>query len=159
MRKLGTILLALVFVLAFAPVASAQDQGSCANPNTDYGGASLRLWENLPTDTSDGNDTVYIFCHVGANASFSNLANLSHTPPGGCHSVHYLHGANWNDCVSSATVWLASSLWRACFFIDSGFRRLSYYVTGRQEGSRWDIPPDDETSSVLIQNDGTCNKY
>lgn len=157
MKRLVVVLVVLVLTLTFAPTAFAGTQGSCT-PNGNS--VSLRLWENEINDTSDGNDTVWIFCNRTAPAKWSDLSQLDHTLPGGCHSIHPLHGPNWNDCVDSYTIWgMASSLWRICWWKDAGYMADTSFTSGPlTNGSRHDFfyTFGEEISAIKVTNGNTC---
>ncbi len=146
------VLVVLIATLTFAPVASAHTFGSCTNPITP--GNSVVVYENQSGDFSDGNDKWWAICHAGAPFGYPDLRQIS-TDPYDCHAG-ILPKGTWNDCISSVQYWLATSLWRFCFYRDLTYSQLSYWVQGPADGVRVNIAPNDDATSMRLRNDGTC---
>lgn len=108
-----SILIAVMLCLSAFVVAPATafagTQGSCSGTDT----SRLLLWENAIGDTSDGNDNLW---KCGGDA---DLNNDSHTLPGDCNT-QLIDRANWNDCVSSVTVWVPSG-YVLCFYGNANY--------------------------------------
>lgn len=128
---LGVLLIALALApmvravprtpIAVEEPASAGTQGSC----TPSFNASVRFWENAPSDHSDGDDSLWFICNGGANAQNGDLRNIEHTLPGNCNAS--LGGANWwNNCVTRVQVWLPTQFWRFCAYDGINFNGTVY---------------------------------
>jgi hypothetical protein len=125
--KLSTVLMALALCMAafiIAPVSSvfAGTQGSCSVSDT----TKVRLYENRINDTSDGNDQLWL-C-----GNDSNLTQ-THTLSGGCQSQAIIKPFDdWNDCVSSAFVYVPAST-ILCFYENANYSGYAQKVTPRSE--------------------------
>lgn len=151
---LSAILAVVLTVVAVAYV-DAHTFGTCGSPSTENGGTVV-VWENAIGDTSDGNDKWWSMCHSAAGFGYPDLRAIS-VDPYDCHrSPPAVPGGTWNDCISSVQVWLASSLWRLCIYRDLSYHNLSYWVQGYQNGTRVNITPNDDATSIRLMNDGTC---
>lgn len=128
MRRFRTILgllLTLALVAIAAPAAVlAGTQGTCSPHDTSM----VRLWENIIGDTSDNNDS-YWKC-----GDDSDLDNDDHTLPGTC-KAGILARENWNDCVSSVTVYVATG-YKWCFYGNSLYGNPLGSITHSQNGNR-----------------------
>lgn len=138
MRRLVVVLSALAVLLTFAPVASGATQWSCSN---DF---RVLLYENKINDTSDNDDRLWV-CG-GAD----NLAEYSHTLPGGC-KAGYVSYDNWNDCVSSVKPYYPTG-WKACFYVNEDYNGAIPGI-GTTSGSRLNMPNgyNDSLSSVVFK--------
>lgn len=151
-RKLLVILAVFAMALTFAPVVSATTQGTCSGSST-----SIRLWENAPTDTSDGNDTLYAICKYGTG--IPDLSGTHHDPTGYCNNGTPFHvGDSWNDCIDSVTInLLNSNLYRLCAYDDANYQGvilLSISGTSVYNHTRVDLggnPQRDHMSSVRVR--------
>lgn len=155
MKRLIGIALAVLLVWSATPVVLAGTQGSC----TPSGNVSLRLWENAIGDTSDGNDTLWLFCNHTAPIGHHNLNQITHTLPGDCQGPGGIGMTTWNDCVNSYTIWgMGSSLWRICWYTVKDYSGNSSFTSGPlTDGSRHDFPYfQDQISSIKVTNDGSC---
>lgn len=156
MKRLIVILSVIVLMLTFVPVVSAGTQGSCSPASNK---SSLRVWENVVGDTGDGNDSIWLWCNRTAPVGASDLSQWAHTLPGGCHSRHPFHGANWNDCIDSYSVYgLGSYLWCLRWWTNAGYGGSSSWVHGAHSSAQTDFAYtfDEEISSIAITNDGNC---
>lgn len=145
MRRFIVVLASLVVLLTFAPVASAADQGSCANPNV-----AVRMWENRKYDYSDNNDSWWAIC--GGAIQINDFSTIAHTLPGDCKAGIF-SSSTWNDCISSFTVWLPSSSWRLCIYGNAGYTTVLANQAGPLAGSRFDFNDfaNDGASSARIR--------
>lgn len=159
MKRLLALASALVLLFALTPTALAGTQGGCSTPGTS--GLSVRFWENSINDFSDGNDTWWSVCNHTAPYSNRNLHLIDHTLPGECNDgVPFNQWEWWDNCISSVTVWgMGSSLWRLCWWTDKDFSGSLSWLTGPYpNGTRRDLPYfNDQTTSWIMNNDGTCN--
>jgi len=131
------MLFAVLLVGAMVGIALAGTQGSCLT--TDV--TKFRLWENVIGDASDNNDTLWL-C-----TSDTNLDNNDHTLPGDCKAGVF-NSPNWNDCVSSVSVWLPAG-WCADFFRDSGQGgNMNMTVQGPVSGTRINLAYNDQLSGL-----------
>lgn len=145
----------MAMFLTFAPVVSAGTQGACSNPGS--AGVSVRLWENVIGDGSDGNDSVWLMCNSGT--SRPDLDDVNHTLADGCKSQSLFKlQDDWNDCVNSVTVYLVSSSWRVCFYQNANY---GGYISGSArsgplQASRYNLSSSDTLSSVRISYLTSC---
>jgi hypothetical protein len=129
-----------VLGLASLPaIALAGTQGSCPSSDT----SKVRLWENTTTDSSDGNDSLW------KCGNDNDLSNDTHTLPGDCKS-NLANQPNWNDCVSSVSVWVPSG-WCVNFYRSAGYDNLmpNSTVQGPSTGVRFNLQYNDALSSFL----------
>lgn len=131
---LGTLRLAvvggLVALLMLVPgVALAGTQGSCSSGDA----TKVRLWENEESDTSDGNDSVWV-C-----VAEDWLRDISHTLSGDCNRPWPPSGT-WNDCVSSYTIWVPDGK-RFCLYRDVDNGTVIQNKLGPLNGVRIDLSP------------------
>lgn len=111
MRRLVVALGVLLGALALAPLVRADTQGSCT-PTTNV---SIRFYENVPSDHSNDDDSIWIVCNGGATAQNGNMANVPHVLPGECNG-RLGDGSTWDNCTSTVRMWLPSSFWRFCAY-------------------------------------------
>jgi hypothetical protein len=148
-----------------AQVQQAGAQGGCAYPQP---AGSLQVWENIASDSSDGNDYWWVWCGQSipnGGLVISDLSFADHTLSGYCNRPFpfkprpgYVDDDDWNDCISSVTVFLPSSLWVICVYQDAGFNGQAWHTNGPKMGARYTLPIGikDENSSIRMDNDGSC---
>lgn len=159
MRRLLVGLSTLVLFLTFVPVVYAGTQGGCGIKNA----GSLQAWENISTDHGDGDDNLWIFCSPGpipnGGLVVTDFNVVPHALAGTCQSIHF-HADDWNDCISSFTLWLPSSLWVLCAYQDASWGGQAWHIAGPLMQVRVNIPSGigirDEVSSLRMDNDGNC---
>lgn len=148
---LWVILSTLAVMFTFAPVVLAGTQGSCS-PGGSAG--SVRVWENSTGDSSDGNDSWWAVCNSASGWTDLNVSPIF-SLPGHCQGA--FGNSNWNDCISSYTVWLPGSTWRLCLYGQKDYNTLYPVITnkvGPISGVRYNIPSgqgNDGTSSLRIR--------
>jgi hypothetical protein len=142
LRTLVSTALAISLAGTLAPVVFADTQGSdCVGDST-----VVRLWENPINDTSDGNDSVWL-CDTQ-----SNLANISHLPPGNCHSP-FFGSTTWSDCVDSYTIRTPTGVW-ICFYKNANYVAFEDSRQGWNE--RFNILSPDTLTSFVFTFGSTC---
>lgn len=82
------------------------------------------------------------------NGTIHDLGTITHTLPGQCSATIHFQD-DWNDCVSSVRVWLASG-YRLCLYRDSQQNGLIQSVTGPKTDYRFNMAENDALSSVAI---------
>ena len=139
--SLAVILMSLTLALGVATLVSAGTQGSCTNS------ARVLVWENASTDTGDGNDNLWICGVVGK----SDMRNIAHTLAGNCQAPFNFQD-NWNDCISSYSVYLPSNLYRVCLYTDINYGGDKAWVIGPATGQRYNFGStfNDKVSSMKI---------
>lgn len=151
-RRLMALLSSMVLIGALvgaspAPVF-AGTQGSCSPSDT----SKVRLWENASGDTQDGNDSLWL-C-----GSDSDLSNNAHTLPGNCRDG-LVGKEEWNDCVSSATVYIQSGQ-RLCFYRAANYGTLlsgNGNIQGPVSGLRYNFSGfDNDSLSSFKFTTGSC---
>jgi hypothetical protein len=105
MRRTIAAVVALLYLLAFAPVAWAGTQGSCPPDDT----MKVRFYENSIGDGSDNNDTWW-----RCSSSDSSFGNDTHTLTGLCKAF-VKPTDTWDDCISSVQAYYPSG-YRFCLY-------------------------------------------
>lgn len=154
MRKILVSLLTSIALLVsfFALPVSAGSQGSCAMQDT----TKVILYENKIGDTSDGDDRLWL-C-----SSTLDFRNLPHTLPGMCHYTFVKTYDDWDNCVSSMTVFLPSgdSTWRACYYTGYNAGGSVGYISGSSSynGVRFDVGStfNDAISGLIFLHTTAC---
>lgn len=150
--RLCTALTITMMALAAPSMTFAGTQGTgCVESE------HVLLWENTIGDTSDGNDTLNQGC--GNIRSNADLDATNHTLSGLCKAGVKLQD-DWEDCVSSVTVWLTSNttfcLYENPFFDDA---HDVFTISGPRSQYRVNVPSYimDAASSWKIVNGGWLN--
>jgi hypothetical protein len=121
--------LAILLTIGLAGIVFAGTQGSdCPGDTT-----KVRLWENVEGDTSDGNDS-YWQC---VNESDLSSSDDDHTLAGTC-KPNPIWSDDWNDCVSSFTIWIPNG-WKFCVYRDQDYKVLLEDYIGPESGDRMDV--------------------
>ena len=106
--------------------------------------------ENASGDTADGNDLLSV-C-----SSIPDLSKVDHTLPGNCNNGVPLGRPDWNDCVSSWSLYLNTNQYVACIYVHANYFTLTtplQVVLGPRSGTRFNfvgLTKDDKASSVRI---------
>ena len=130
LRRLAALFAGCSLLLggAWAPPVLAGQQGFCQGADT----SKVILWENAIGDNTDGNDSLWK-CDDDIS-----LVDDQHLPAGDCKG--FLVGqANWNDCVSSFTVWIPAG---KCLLMyrDTNYRAAFPVMPGPALGVRVNAP-------------------
>lgn len=152
LRRLLSILAASVMLgasmaIVVPALAMAATQGSCESDDNN----KVKLWENSIGDTSGGNDALWKCTSDG------NLGDDDHTIAGDCNRP-FPEAGNWNDCVSSFTVYVSAN-WKLCLYQDSGYDTLKATYFGSLTGTRYDagaLWDDKLTSFSFTQQANNC---
>lgn len=139
-RRPAAVIVVVLLQLALLPgLVLAGTQGSCLAGDT----TKLRLWENTIGDTQDNNDTLWL-CN-----SDTDLSNNDHSLPGNCEASPF-DKFEWNDCVSSVSIYLPSG-WCVDFFRDPGQgANMNNTVQGPASGVRINLPYNDQLSGTVM---------
>lgn len=145
----GAALIAGSALFVFAAPAMAGTQGT-ACPITDSN--KVLMYENTSTDHSDGDDRLW---QCGNNSTYDDN---SHTLSGMCKSAALLKTQDdWNDCISSAQVWLSGTM-NLCVYTQDGYTGVNEQrIAGPQAGTRinFQLGLADYVSSHRFVEDGT----
>lgn len=126
-RPSAAVLGALLLITMSVGLVNAGTQGAdCPGDAT-----KVRLWENVIGDTGDGNDSYWL-CNPD-----SNLLGNEHTLPGACKGA-VLSPNNWNDCVSSISVWVPAG---QCFvsYREQDWGQAQDILAGPRNGARVNV--------------------
>lgn len=144
-RKLFALVIGAMLLMPSPTFAAAQ--GRCSSQDAAW----VNLWENAHGDTADGNDSLSV-C-----SSIPDLSKIDHTLPGNCNNGIPGGRPNWNDCVSSWSLFLKTNEYVACIYSNANYFAPSGHplqvLLGPRTGQRYDfigLGKDDTASSVRI---------
>lgn len=145
MRRLTlSAILALGLVVVLAGVALAWIEEADGYYCTHTVGNHICLYEDAG---ATGDNLV-------TSSTIHDLGSISHTLPGQCNApIHFQD--DWNDCITSVKVWLASG-WKWCLYRNAQGNGTIQSIIGPKSGSIVTVLENDSLSSVYLITSGSA---
>lgn len=150
---LTLVLLVLGSIAAPMTVSAATQGTACGWGDAEH----VRVWENITSETTNGNDSLWLCA-----SSYPNLATDPDWSISGTCQRDGADTSSWNDCVSSITLVVPQNR-RLCLYRDKNYENLLVSFPGPWIGQRRDLTDyagaNDNLSSLkfVTGNQAACN--